>query len=133
MPEKRIHDMDRHIGQQIRIHRLNLGISQEKLGDALGLTFQQIQKYEKGTNRVSGSRLQQIADALNLPGVEVFFDGGPKGSKSGAAPPGTAHLNGMLSTREGQVFAKEWQRFTRRQRVALVEMVQAFPAVKVSK
>ena len=57
---------DKHVGQRVRMRRLMLGVSQEKLGDAIGITFQQVQKYEKGTNRISSSRMQQIAIALQV-------------------------------------------------------------------
>ena len=53
--------IDKHVGSRVRMRRMMLGMSQEKLGDALGLTFQQVQKYEKGTNRIGASRLQQIS------------------------------------------------------------------------
>jgi len=69
---KRVKDGDRQIGSMIRIRRMMLGMSQEKLGEALGLTFQQIQKYEKGTNRVSGSRLMEIAGALKMSPAAFF-------------------------------------------------------------
>jgi transcriptional regulator with XRE-family HTH domain len=64
--------VDVEVGKRIRFRRLQMGISQEKLGDRVGLTFQQIQKYEKGGNRVSASRLQEIADALETP-ASYFF------------------------------------------------------------
>jgi transcriptional regulator with XRE-family HTH domain len=66
--------IDQHVGRRIRMQRLAMHMSQEKLGMALGLTFQQIQKYEKGTNRVGASRLQQIAQTLNVP-PSFFFEG----------------------------------------------------------
>jgi transcriptional regulator with XRE-family HTH domain len=68
--------IDRHVGSRVRMRRILLGMSQEKLGEALGLTFQQIQKYEKGTNRIGASRLQQISRTLNVPPA-FFFDGAP--------------------------------------------------------
>ncbi len=68
--------IDRHVGSRVRMRRVLLGMSQEKLGEALGLTFQQIQKYEKGTNRIGASRLQQISRTLNVP-PSFFFDGAP--------------------------------------------------------
>jgi transcriptional regulator with XRE-family HTH domain len=68
--------IDRHVGSRVRMRRILLGMSQEKLGEALGLTFQQIQKYEKGTNRIGASRLQQISTTLNVP-PGFFFDGAP--------------------------------------------------------
>ena len=61
------------------MRRMMLGMSQEKLGDALGLTFQQVQKYEKGTNRIGASRLQQISNILQVP-VSFFFEGAPNNS-----------------------------------------------------
>jgi transcriptional regulator with XRE-family HTH domain len=64
MATKAPNPIDRHVGSRVRMRRMMLSISQTKLGDALGLTFQQVQKYEKGTNRISASRLQQTADAL---------------------------------------------------------------------
>jgi transcriptional regulator with XRE-family HTH domain len=75
--------VDKHVGSRIRMRRMMLGFSQEKLGDALGLTFQQVQKYEKGANRVGASRLLQIARILGV-GVEYFYEGLPQGP--GEAP-----------------------------------------------
>ena len=68
--------IDTHVGSRIRLRRTMLGMSQEKLGEALGITFQQIQKYEKGANRVGASRLQNIAGILNVP-VAFFFEDAP--------------------------------------------------------
>ncbi len=68
------HPVDIHVGARIRLRRTLLGMSQEKLGDAVSLTFQQIQKYERGANRVSASRLYQFAQVLSVP-VSSFFDG----------------------------------------------------------
>ena len=59
--------IDKHVGSRVRMRRVLIGMSQEKLGDALSLTFQQVQKYEKGTNRIGASRLQQIAAILTVP------------------------------------------------------------------
>ena len=71
--------IDRHVGSRVRMRRMMLAMSQEKLGDALGLTFQQVQKYEKGTNRIPASRLQQISHILQVP-VAFFFEGAPNAS-----------------------------------------------------
>ena len=68
--------IDKHVGSRVRMRRMMLGMSQEKLGDALDLTFQQVQKYEKGTNRIGASRLQQISHILQVP-VAFFFEGAP--------------------------------------------------------
>ena len=71
--KKKPNPIDIHVGSRIRLRRNMLGMSQEKLGESLGITFQQIQKYEKGTNRVGASRLQAIASILDVP-VAFFFD-----------------------------------------------------------
>lgn len=71
---KRIQETDVEIGRRIRLHRLAKGMSQMEVASLCGITFQQIQKYENGTNRVGGSRLQQIANALGV-APAVFFDG----------------------------------------------------------
>src|SRR5206468_3295255 len=66
--------IDKHVGSRVRMRRMMLTMSQTKLGDALSLTFQQVQKYEKGTNRISASRLQHSAHILQVP-VTFFFEG----------------------------------------------------------
>lgn len=72
--------IDVHVGSRVRLRRMMLGMSQEKLGDHLGITFQQVQKYEKGTNRVGASRIQAIARVLSVP-VAFFFENAPGGSE----------------------------------------------------
>lgn len=74
--KKKPNPIDIHVGSRIRLRRTMLGMSQEKLGESLGITFQQIQKYEKGTNRVGASRLQNISSILNVP-VSFFFEDAP--------------------------------------------------------
>ena len=71
--KKKPNPIDVHVGSRVRLRRNMLGMSQEKLGEALGITFQQIQKYEKGANRVGASRLQAIATVMNVP-VSFFFE-----------------------------------------------------------
>jgi transcriptional regulator with XRE-family HTH domain len=88
--KKKPNPIDTHVGSRVRLRRNMLGMSQEKLGDALGITFQQIQKYEKGANRVGASRLQAIANVLNVP-VSFFFDDAP--GEAGAANRGLAEEN----------------------------------------
>ena len=80
--KKKPNPIDTHVGSRIRLRRNMLGMSQEKLGENLGITFQQIQKYEKGTNRVGASRLQAIASILGVP-VAFFFEDAP-GQEAGA-------------------------------------------------
>jgi transcriptional regulator with XRE-family HTH domain len=79
---------DVHVGSRIRLRRNLLGMSQEKLGEQLGITFQQIQKYEKGTNRVGASRLQAIATILGVP-VSFFFEDAPGAAKVGVGGAGS--------------------------------------------
>jgi transcriptional regulator with XRE-family HTH domain len=78
--------IDRHVGSRVRMRRVMLGMSQEKLGEALGLTFQQVQKYEKGVNRIGASRLQQISRTLDVP-PSYFFEGAPSFDTASSAPP----------------------------------------------
>lgn len=68
------HPVDQHVGQRLRLRRTMLGVSQESLADTIGLTFQQVQKYERGSNRISASKLFSIAKALNTP-ISFFFSG----------------------------------------------------------
>ena len=85
-----------------------LSLSQEKLGDALGLTFQQVQKYEKGTNRIGASRLQQMSGILQVP-VAFFFEGAPRlagDPKSMSGAPSPAFVNEFLATSEGLALMK---------------------------
>ncbi len=81
--------IDRHVGGRVRMRRVMRGMSQEKLGEALGLTFQQVQKYEKGTNRIGASRLQQISRTLEVPPA-FFFEGAP--SFEAIANPEPGHM-----------------------------------------
>jgi transcriptional regulator with XRE-family HTH domain len=97
--------VDRHVGSRVRMRRVLVGLSQERLGESLGLTFQQVQKYEKGTNRIGASRLQQISRILGVP-VEYFFEGAPqtieRSLASGFEDNGdTAYVADFLATNEG--------------------------------
>lgn len=95
--------IDVHVGSRIRLRRTMLGLSQEKLGDRLGITFQQVQKYEKGTNRVGASRLQNIAGILNVPAA-FFFEDAPGENvveAGGLAESSTSYVVNFLSSSEG--------------------------------
>jgi transcriptional regulator with XRE-family HTH domain len=76
MAKKQINPIDQYVGSRVRMRRKLLSMSQEKLSDALGLTFQQVQKYENGKNRIGSSRMCQIAQALQTP-VAFFYEGAP--------------------------------------------------------
>ena len=95
--------IDKHVGARLRMRRLMVGMSQGRLGEALEVTFQQIQKYEKGTNRIGASRLQQLARVLEVPPA-FFFEGAPSpepGRQTFAEPSANAYVVDFLSTSEG--------------------------------
>ena len=129
MAKKAPNPIDKHVGARVRMRRMMLNMSQEKLGDALGLTFQQVQKYEKGTNRIGASRLQQISHILQVP-VSFFFEGAPNvGGHSGgmSEAPSPAYVSDFLATSDGLALTKAFMRIKnsklRRRIVDLVEQV----------
>ncbi|WP_458761437.1 helix-turn-helix domain-containing protein [Afipia sp. TerB] len=131
MSTKTPNPIDKYVGSRVRMRRIMLGMSQEKLGEALGLTFQQIQKYEKGTNRIGASRLQQISDIVQVP-VSFFFEGGPSSASSVAGmeeAPSPAYVSDFLATSEGLALTKAFMRIAdpklRRSIVDLVEQMAA--------
>jgi transcriptional regulator with XRE-family HTH domain len=131
MSTKAPNPVDKYVGSRVRMRRNMLGMSQEKLGEALGLTFQQVQKYEKGINRVGASRIQQISEILQVP-VSFLFEGCPSGtiSRGGfgedASP---AYVADFLATSEGQALTRAFTRISdgrlRRSLVDLVEQIAA--------
>lgn len=136
MSTKAPNPVDRYVGSRVRMRRIMLGMSQEKLGDALGLTFQQIQKYEKGTNRVGASRIQQIAEVLRVP-VSFLFEGGPTSNPGGegfAEEASPAYVSDFLATSEGLALTRAFTRITesklRRSIVDLVEQIAAREAAE---
>jgi transcriptional regulator with XRE-family HTH domain len=120
--------IDRHVGSRVRMRRMLASISQEKLGEALGLTFQQIQKYEKGSNRISASRLQQIAKMLDVP-VSFFFDGAPSGdgpTVGFADSAATTYISDFLTTSEGVQLTKAFTRIkSSRVRRRIIDLVES--------
>lgn len=119
---------DKYVGSRVRMRRLMLGMSQEKLADQLHLTFQQVQKYEKGTNRISASRLQEISHILSVP-VPFFFEGGPQagGHAKRGDSPSPAYITDFLANSDGLALVKAFIRIKdatlRRSIVRLVEAV----------
>src|SRR4249919_809452 len=109
MATKAPNPIDRHVGSRVRMRRMMLSISQTKLGDALGLTFQQVQKYEKGTNRLSASKLQESANFLQVP-VTFFFEGAPSvpgaPQAKGTAAPSPGYVSDFLATKDGLALTK---------------------------
>lgn len=129
MTVKSPNPVDRHVGSRVRMRRMLAGMSQEKLGSALGITFQQIQKYEKGTNRIGASRLQQIARVLAVP-VSYFFEDAPGGADAaggdGFAETGSNYVSDLLATSDGLQLTKAFLRVRDpRVRRRLVELVTA--------
>jgi transcriptional regulator with XRE-family HTH domain len=118
--------VDIYVGSRVRMRRLILNMSQTKLADAIALTFQQVQKYEKGTNRVGSSRLQQIANVLQVP-VTFFFDGAPGQPKISGKAPSPAFVSDYLSTADGLALTRAFMRLPnakiKRSIVALVEQI----------
>jgi transcriptional regulator with XRE-family HTH domain len=109
MAKKIPNPIDMHVGSRVRMRRLILSMSQAKLGDAIGLTFQQVQKYEKGTNRMGSSRLVQIANVLKVP-VTFFFEGTPGQSKLDGKAPSPAYVSNFLATSDGLALTKAFMR-----------------------
>ncbi|MFD1331430.1 helix-turn-helix domain-containing protein [Methylopila musalis] len=126
MIKKTPNPVDKHVGSRVRMRRVLIGMSQEKLGEALGITFQQIQKYEKGANRIGASRMQQISNVLGVP-VSYFFDDAP-GAESAqgglAEAPGSDYVVDFLSTTEGLQLNKAFARISNAKvRRKIVELV----------
>lgn len=128
-PKKIINPTDKHVGARVRMRRMMLGMSQEKLGHSLGLTFQQVQKYEKGTNRIGASRLQHISNILQVP-VSFFFEGGPSVSGQPGlvlSAPSPGYVSDFLSTSDGLALTAAFMNIKnpkiRRHIVDLVELL----------
>ena len=127
---RRANPIDVHVGSRVRLRRMLLGMSQEKLGEFLGLTFQQIQKYEKGINRVGASRLFDLAKVLGVT-VQFFYDELPGSLADGATGfaerPAESYAVEFLGSREGLELNKAFARITDpRVRRSIVELVRAY-------
>jgi transcriptional regulator with XRE-family HTH domain len=120
--------IDIHVGSRLRMRRVMLGLSQEKLAAAFGLTFQQVQKYEKGVNRMGSSRLQQAAHILDV-SVLFFFDGAPGGHKLEEDAPSSAYVNEFVSSEDGLRLINAFMRIPRPAvRSRIVNVVQEIAA-----
>ncbi len=104
MAGKKPNPVDIHVGSRVRLRRMLLGMSQERLGNAMGLTFQQVQKYEKGVNRIGASRLFHISKILDVP-VQFFFEEAPQTDGATVAgmaePESETFILEFLNSREG--------------------------------
>ena len=130
--KKKPNPIDIHVGSRIRLRRTMLGMSQERLGESLGITFQQIQKYEKGTNRVGASRLQNISSILNVP-VSFFFEDAPgdsHGEQTGMSEAaGPNYVVDFLSSSEGLQLNRAFVRIEDpKVRRKLIELAKALAA-----
>lgn len=110
--EKKPHPIDVHVGGRVRLRRTMLGMSQDKLADSLGLTFQQVQKYEKGVNRIGASRVFEISRVLGVP-IQFFFDDydvntGRSYGFAEAGPDDGAAMMELLNTPEGVQLCKHF-------------------------
>jgi transcriptional regulator with XRE-family HTH domain len=128
---RRPNPIDVHVGSRVRLQRMLLGISQEKLGERLGLTFQQVQKYEKGVNRIGASRLFDLAQVLGVP-VQFFYDDVSAGEIGAGAVSGLADRVGdsyifdFLNTREGLELNKAFARISDpKARRAILDLVRS--------
>jgi transcriptional regulator with XRE-family HTH domain len=132
MTRTAINPIDKHVGNRLRMRRRMLDMSQTDLGNALGLTFQQVQKYEKGRDRIGASRLKHISQILQVP-VPFFFEGAPapfvilNADKGMTDAPSPAHVSDFVATSEGLELAKAFMciedRSLRRAIVRLVEEI----------
>ena len=105
MARSALNPIDKHVGSRLRMRRLMLDMSQTDVADALGLTFQQLQKYEKGLNRISASRLQHLSQILQVT-VPFFFEGAPPSigwpaAQASADVPSPSFVSDFLATSEG--------------------------------
>ena len=132
MAGKKPNPVDQHVGSRVRLRRMLLGMSQERLGESMGLTFQQVQKYEKGVNRIGASRLFQISKILDVP-VQFFFEEAPQ--TDGRATPGMAEADSeafileFLNSREGLELNRAFVKISDpKVRKSVVDLVRALSA-----
>jgi transcriptional regulator with XRE-family HTH domain len=128
--ESRPSPIDVHVGSRIRLRRTLLGMSQERLGDALGLTFQQVQKYERGANRVGASRLFDLSRVLDVP-VSFFFDDLPAPYAAAGARSSSQQVGGFAESQDG--FGGADDLFTRKETIDLVRAYYRISELPVRK
>lgn len=118
-----VHPVDKHVGEKVRLRRLALGLTQSDLAKTLGLTFQQVQKYEKGTNRVSASKLFETARGLHVP-IAFFFEGLPETGAGGGDE--TAIIHQIMGDKEDLEFLRRYAALTDDQKSALRTVAQGY-------
>ena len=130
MAGKKPNPVDTHVGSRVRLRRMLLGMSQERLGEAMSLTFQQVQKYEKGVNRIGASRLFQISKILDVP-IQFFFEevpyiGEPGQAPGMAEPESEGFILEFLNSREGLELNRAFVKIgDAKVRKSVVELVRA--------
>src|ERR1700692_1950541 len=132
MPKKSPNSTDKHVGSRVRMRRMMLEMSQTELGNDIGLTFQQVQKYEKGTNRIGAGRLHEISRILQVP-ISFFFEGSPRepaaraGAHTERGPPLRPYVTDFLATSDGLALTKAFMQIKdatlRRRIVSLVQEI----------
>ena len=133
MAGKKPNPVDQHVGSRVRLRRMLLGMSQERLGESMGLTFQQVQKYEKGVNRIGASRLFQISKILDVP-VQFFFEEAPYNGDGNAVrgmaePDSEAFILEFLNSREGLDLNRAFVKIADpKVRKSVVDLVRALSA-----
>ncbi|MET3664149.1 transcriptional regulator with XRE-family HTH domain [Caulobacter sp. 1776] len=131
-PERHPNPVDLHVGARIRMRRKILGVSQERLAEDLGLTFQQIQKYERGANRVSASKLYEIAKSLQS-SVGYFFEGLADTTGEGVAEGSEPFVHDFLMTSEGLELASLFPKIVRpKVRRRILELVRSMAEEEVA-
>ena len=132
MAGKKPNPVDAHVGSRVRLRRMLLGMSQERLGESMGLTFQQVQKYEKGVNRIGASRLFQIARILDVP-IQFFFEEAPHIDGNAvhgmAEPDSETFILEFLNSREGLELNRAFVKIADpKVRKSVVDLVRALSA-----
>jgi transcriptional regulator with XRE-family HTH domain len=132
MAGKKPNPVDQHVGSRVRLRRMLLGMSQERLGESMGLTFQQVQKYEKGVNRIGASRLFQISKILDVP-IQFFFEEAPhsdgRSTPGMAEAPSEAFILEFLNSREGLELNRAFVKVADpKVRKSVVDLVRALSA-----
>ncbi|SDA98043.1 helix-turn-helix transcriptional regulator [Sinorhizobium sp. NFACC03] len=123
--------IDVFVGSRVRMRRLMAGLSQEKLADGLGITFQQVQKYEKGTNRIGASRLQAIANILGVHPSFFFQEGDDAAARNGDTTREPSEISSFVSSKEGIALNRAFLKITdpvlRKKIISLVAAVAQTP------
>lgn len=124
MAKKAIKEVDSHVGALVRERRVALGMSQQNLAAAIGLTFQQVQKYEKGANRIGASRIMQIANALEVPPT-FFFDGAPTAARIGQNNQSSIrYVDDFVASKDGIKLMKSFARLPKDVQRGVVNLVE---------